>query len=42
MLAKQWKLKQKKKSGFPSMIISALAASLLENLLAGKEIIQAP
>ena len=41
-LAKQSKMKQKsKKNGFLDMLLGTLGASLLENILAGKEVIPA-
>ena len=36
VLAKQLKIKQNKKGGFLSMLLSTLGASLLGNALAGK------
>ena len=35
---KQFKIKQKKKGGFLSMLLGTLGASLLGNMLAGKGI----
>ena len=38
---KQFKIKQKKKGGFLSMLLGTLGATLLENMLAGKGIYRA-